>query len=133
MTYHKGSCLCGTVKFEVSGDFDSFYLCHCKYCQKDTGSAHAANLFSKTPQLTWLTGKEAVTSFTLPGTRHSKSFCKLCGSALPNIQTEGVLIVPAGCLDTEYSVVPTAHIFTSKKAAWDRALNEVPEFENLPE
>ncbi|WP_010322728.1 GFA family protein [Marinobacterium stanieri] len=133
MTYHKGSCLCGTVKFEVSGDFDSFYLCHCKYCQKDTGSAHAANLFSKTAQLTWLTGKEAVTSFTLPGTRHSKSFCKLCGSALPNIQAEGVLIVPTGCLDTEYSVAPTARIFTSRKAAWDRALNEVPEFENLPE
>lgn len=133
MTYHKGSCLCGTVKFEVSGDFDSFYLCHCKYCQKDTGSAHAANLFSKTAQLTWLSGADTLTSFTLPDTRHSKSFCKLCGSALPNIQVEGLIVVPAGCLDTEYSVVPTAHIFTSKKAAWDRALNEVPEFANLPE
>lgn len=132
MTYHKGSCLCGTVKFEVSGDFDSFYLCHCKYCQKDTGSAHAANLFSKTAQLTWLTGKEAITSFTLPGTRHSKSFCKLCGSALPNTQTEGVLVVPAGCLDTECTLAPTAHIFTSRKAAWDSQINEVPEFAQLP-
>lgn len=133
MTDHKGSCLCGTVKFEVSGDFDRFYLCHCRYCQKDTGSAHAANLFSQTAQLNWLTGAEAVTSFTLPGTRHSKSFCKLCGSALPNIQAEGVLVVPAGCLDTECALAPTAHIFTSRKAVWDRALDEMPEFENLPE
>lgn len=133
MTDHKGSCLCGTVKFEVNGDFDRFYLCHCRYCQKDTGSAHAANLFSQTAQLTWLTGAEAVTSFTLPGTRHSKSFCKLCGSALPNIQAEGLIVVPAGCLDTECTLAPTAHIFTSRKAAWDRALDEIPEFENLPE
>jgi hypothetical protein len=40
-----GSCLCGAVSFEVSGAFDSFFLCHCSRCRKDTGSAHAANLF----------------------------------------------------------------------------------------
>jgi hypothetical protein len=27
MTDHSGSCLCGTVRFEIHGDFDSFYLC----------------------------------------------------------------------------------------------------------
>ena len=51
MTDYVGSCLCGAVKFEVHGDFDSFYLCHCRYCQKDTGSAHAANLFSQSRQM----------------------------------------------------------------------------------
>jgi hypothetical protein len=133
MTYHLGSCLCGTVRFEVQGDFDSFYLCHCRHCQKDTGSAHAANLFSQSAKLSWQSGADAVTSFTLPGTRHSKSFCKLCGSALPNTQLAGVLVVPAGCLDTKVSKVPTAHIFTSRKAAWDQQFVAVPEFEDLPE
>ena len=132
MTDHAGSCLCGTVKFEVEGDFDSFYLCHCKHCQKDTGSAHAANLFSQSAKLHWLAGADAVTHFTLAGTRHSKSFCKLCGSALPNAQAAGLLVVPAGCLDSKISMVPTAHIFTSSKAAWDGALEEVPEFAGLP-
>ena len=133
MTKHEGSCLCGTVKFEVRGDFDSFYLCHCEYCQKDTGSAHAANLFSQSAKLVWQSGVDAVTSFTLPGTRHNKSFCKLCGSALPNTQVAGLLVVPAGCLDTEVSVLPTAHIFTSSRAVWDEAIGDVPEFEVLPE
>ncbi|WP_419307071.1 GFA family protein [Chromohalobacter israelensis] len=96
MTDHLGSCLCGTVKFEVHGQFDSFYLCHCVYCQKDTGSAYAANLFSQSAKLAWIAGVDAVTSFTLPGTRHSKSFCKLCGSALPSTQVAGLLVVPAG-------------------------------------
>lgn len=132
MTDYVGSCLCGAVKFEVHGDFDSFYLCHCRYCQKDTGSAHAANLFSQSARLVWLAGEEVVASYTLPGTRHQKCFCRTCGSAVPNTHIPGLLVVPAGCLDTELSREPTAHLFTSSRAAWDRALGNVPEFPGLP-
>lgn len=133
MTDHVGSCLCGTVRFKVEGEFDSFYLCHCQLCQKDTGSAHAANLFSSSAKLIWESGTDAVTSFALPGSRHNKSFCKLCGSALPNTQVAGLLVVPAGCLDTEITMLPTAHIFLSSKATWDGELGEVPKFEGLPD
>jgi hypothetical protein len=133
MTSHSGSCLCGTVSFKVEGDFDSFYLCHCQYCQKDTGSAHAANLFSHSANLVWQSGADAVTSFTLAGTRHNKSFCSMCGSPVPNTQITGLLVVPAGCLDTEITILPTAHIFVSSKAAWSEGSREVPKFEGLPD
>lgn len=133
MSDYFGSCLCGTVKFEIQGDFESFYLCHCQHCQKDTGSAHAANLFSQSAKLTWLSGADAVTSFTLPGTRHNKSFCKLCGSALPSTKLADLLVVPAGCLDTKISMSPTAHIFLSRKAAWEAELGEAQKFEELPD
>lgn len=132
MTRHEGSCLCGTVKFEVLGDFDSFYLCHCRHCQKNTGSAHAANLFSQSAELKWLAGESAVSSFTLPGTRHNKSFCKFCGSALPSADTAGLVVVPAGCLDTEVAMLPTARIFTSSRASWSDSISGAPEFEGLP-
>jgi hypothetical protein len=49
-----GSCLCGAVTFKVQGSFERFFLCHCSRCRKDTGSAHAANLFSTTARLEWL-------------------------------------------------------------------------------
>ena len=133
MTHCFGSCLCGNAAFEVQGNFDGFYLCHCKHCQKDTGSAHAANLFSKSAKLTWLAGFDSVTTFTLAGTCHKKSFCKVCGSALPSTHDAGLLVIPAGCLDTEVSISPTAHIFTSSKAVWDEGLGDVPGFEGLPE
>lgn len=132
MTEHSGSCLCGTVRFEIRGDFDRFYLCHCQHCRKDTGSAHAANLFSQSARLSWQSGADAVTSFALPGTRHCRSFCSSCGSALPDTQIPGLLVVPAGCLDTEITMVPTAHIFASSSAAWDAGLADVPMFEGLP-
>lgn len=133
MKNYFGSCLCGTAKFEVQGEFDSFYLCHCKHCQKDTGSAHAANLFSQSAKLKWLSGSDSVTTFTLSGTRHNKSFCRFCGSALPSTHEAGLLVVPAGCLDTEFSMSPTAQIFTASKAAWDRELRALPTFKGLPD
>lgn len=133
MANHLGSCLCGTVNFEVKGNFDSFYLCHCQHCQKDSGSAHAANLFSRSAELVWHSGADAVTSFKLPSTHHSKSFCKICGSALPNTHDTGLLVVPAGCLDSENTMLPTAHIFLSSKAAWDGELGEIPKFKGLPD
>lgn len=131
---HSGSCLCGTIKFEIKGDFESFYLCHCKHCQKDTGSAHAANLFSTSAKLNWIQGEADVKNFTLPSTRHSKSFCKQCGSALPGYQMDGkLLVVPAGSLDSQISLRPTAHLFDSSKAAWDQDLSSIKKFSRLPE
>ena len=72
-----GSCLCGTVQFQVSGAFESFFLCHCKRCRKDTGSAHAANLFSSKARLNWLAGQDSIRTYRLPETRHEKAsaFC----------------------------------------------------------
>ena len=78
----KGSCLCGAVSFRIDGAFEGFFLCHCQRCRKDTGSAHAANLFSTGATLTWLSGTDDVVVYDLPETRHGKSFCRKCGSAL---------------------------------------------------
>lgn len=128
-----GSCLCGEVRFEVEGEFERFYLCHCQHCRKDTGSAHASNLFSSSASLKWTSGEEKVRQFDLPGTRHSKSFCCVCGSALPMLQMDGVLlVVPAGSLNTEIHMIPDAHIFVSSRAGWDRALDELPTFDTFP-
>lgn len=133
MDVKTGSCLCGEIKFEIEGDFDSFYLCHCSRCRKDTGSAHAANLFSSSAKLKWISGEDKVSNFTLPSTQHTKSFCSICGSALPNIQMAGkLLVVPAGSLDSDVSISPNAHIFVSSKANWDKDLEMVPMIDKLP-
>jgi hypothetical protein len=130
---HSGSCLCGQIQYDIVGDFESFFLCHCKYCQKDTGSAHAANLFSSTATLKWLAGHDKVVVFNLPSTRHARSFCSLCGSAVPSQQFKGsLLVVPAGSLDSEVNIEPNAHLFVSSRANWDHELEHVPCYEGLP-
>tara|TARA_Y100000768_G_C23675920_1_gene539995 strand:- start:156 stop:563 length:408 start_codon:yes stop_codon:yes gene_type:complete len=128
-----GSCLCGKVKYEIEGEFQNFFLCHCKFCQKDTGSAHAANLFSTNSKLSWSSGKTSIKTFHLVNTRHVKSFCSECGSAVPSIQNEGELtVVPAGSLDTPIDIKPNAHLFIGSKAKWEENLEVLQAFEGLP-
>lgn len=130
---HSGSCLCGQVRFEIDGGFDRFYLCHCEHCRKDSGSAHAANLFSSTAILRWVSGEDAVRHFNLPSTRHSRAFCSVCGSALPMMQMNGtLLVVPAGSLNSRVDIRPSAHIYVASKASWDEALEKVPTFDGFP-
>jgi hypothetical protein len=132
-TRHHGSCLCGAVRFEVEGSFERFFLCHCSFCRRDTGSAHAANLFSNTAKLTWLAGADQVRTYNLPSTRHAKSFCATCGSALPRLHAGTTsLIVPAGSLESPVTIRPDAHIFVASRADWDRELETVPMVDRLP-
>ncbi len=128
-----GACQCGAVTFKISGNFDSFFLCHCSRCQKDTGSAHAANLFSLNATIAWLSGQECIKTYRIPNTRHEKSFCINCGSALPNAQQDdSLLVVPAGSLDSPVELRPIAHICCSSRAEWDLNLENIPKIDNLP-
>jgi hypothetical protein len=128
-----GACLCGTVRFQISGEFESFFLCHCSRCRKDTGSVHAANLFSSTATIAWLSGQDRIKTYQLPATRHIKSFCAECGSALPNVQSNGaLLVVPAGSLDSAIDIRPRAHIYFASRAEWDARLEDVPKIDGLP-
>ena len=134
MSNHLGSCLCGEVRFEITGDFERFFLCHCGRCRKDTGSAHAANLFSSTAKLRWLSGEDKIKTFRAPSTRHERSFCLACGSALPSVQMNGaLLVVPAGSLDSTIGIRPDAHICVASGASWARNLEDVPRIDGLPD
>ncbi|MBD3666563.1 MAG: GFA family protein [Kangiella sp.] len=127
-----GSCLCGKVEFDISDNFDSFYLCHCSRCRKATGTAHGANLFATKATLNWLTGQELVKTFNLPDTRFTKSFCTECGSPVPTEIKGKLVIVPAGCLDSSPSINPTAHIFCDHRATWEDKLSDTKRFSALP-
>lgn len=107
-----GQCLCQSIRYEITGSFNGFYLCHCKRCQHSSGSDHAANLFSSQATVNWIAGKEYLRHYHMAETAHQKSFCSLCGSPLPNYQSEyAIWLVPAGSLTTPAPILPTAHIF----------------------
>ncbi len=114
-----GSCLCGEIAFRCKNTFTNFHLCHCKQCQKITGSAHVSNLFTETDNISWLSGQENIVRYNVPQRSISNTFCKSCGSPIPYISTSGnALIVPAGCLDGEPNIQPQDNIFWAEKAAW---------------
>lgn len=128
-----GQCLCGAVQFCIAGTFERFFLCHCARCRKDSGSAHSANLFSSKAKVNWLSGAHNIKTFRLAGSRHIKSFCKDCGSALPVFQADpGLLVVPAGSLDSRIDIRPDAHICFSSRADWDSDLASIDRIDGLP-
>jgi hypothetical protein len=51
-----GSCLCGSVRFEVRQPYLRFAHCYCGRCRKATGSSHATNLYVAPPQFSWVSG-----------------------------------------------------------------------------
>jgi hypothetical protein len=129
----RGSCLCGAVKYEASGEPKRFVHCHCSRCRKATGTGHASNLFLQPGALKWLQGEEHVRAFKVPeATRFTNNFCANCGSRLPR-QAKGTdaVVIPAGSLDDDAPMMPQARIFSGSRASWscvDDQLAVYPEY-----
>ena len=126
-----GSCLCGSIKFEVSPPFAAFRYCHCSRCQKASGSAHAANVFVPEKQFKWFAGESLIKRFDLPGAkRFAVWFCPQCGTRVPHkIKTTENMLVPAGVLDANPGMRPENSIFWKSKAAWYVSPEEMPTFD----
>jgi len=121
-----GSCLCGTVSFNLNGELLRFYTCHCSRCQKETGSAFASNLFFPVESIEWISGHDDVTRYEHDEAQFFCSdFCSKCGSQVPYLSRNGEFhIVPAGSLDDEPEIHSSARIFWKDRPAWmDEALH----------
>lgn len=134
MALISGSCLCGAVTFSCENQFAQFYLCHCRQCQKASGSAHVANLFTDPANICWLTGADNVQRFDVPGRVISSAFCRSCGSPVPYPSLSGVsLVVPAGSLDGEPNLLPQGHIFWQEHSQWYESVAELPHIDRFPD
>lgn len=115
-----GACLCGQVKYRVTGPFEVFHICHCSQCRRSTGSAHASNIFTTEDRLEWICGQHLIKRYTPQQPNViSKSFCSHCGSLVPYTSLKsGKLIIPAGSLDTAPKIKPCDNIFWQDRASW---------------
>lgn len=130
----KGSCLCGSVKYEVTGEPKRFVHCHCSRCRKATGTGHATNLFLQPASLRWLGGEEHIHSFKVPeAKRFTNTFCATCGGRLPR-QMAGTdaVVIPAGSLDDEIPLKPEARIFHGSRASWSCEADSLPVYAEYP-
>ena len=130
---HSGSCLCGAVKYEVRGEFQSAVYCHCGRCRKASGSAFASNAVAATKDFVVVAGEDALGKFSTPAGVH-RYFCSKCGSPIISSRDSlpDVLRVRLGTLDTPVEKGPGAHIFVGSKAAWWEILDELPQHAERP-
>ncbi|HEX6259262.1 MAG TPA: GFA family protein [Woeseiaceae bacterium] len=128
-----GSCLCGAVRYTATGEVARFYHCHCSRCRKATGTGHASNMFLK-GGIVWESGEDQIASYKVPeAERFTNIFCRSCGSRVPrSIEKIGMVLIPAGSLDSEPGATPQARIFTAFRTAWSCDATALPEFSEHP-
>ena len=125
----RGSCLCGGVRFELSGWLSPIWMCHCSLCRKRSGAASNAKLLAPKANLTWLAGGDLLQVYTSPR-GWPTTFCRSCGSPAPQLHLGGgAYRVPAGSLDDDPGVRVESHIFVASKAPWDEIAGSAPQFQ----
>ena len=128
-----GSCLCGGVSFSIEGFVGPFELCHCKRCQKVSGSAFVSALVAESKGFKLISGSELIREFKAPLLLNPPAyivyFCGTCGSHLPDPHPMGQhMDVPAGLLDDDPVVFPDKHIYVDRKASWDEIADDIPQY-----
>jgi hypothetical protein len=115
-----GGCLCGAVRFEVTEPLVSSGYCHCKRCQRRTGTAAAVSGRIIPGSLRILSGEELIRSYDPPD-GFSKLFCSACGSALwsRHPTDHDVISVRLGAFDEDPGTRPSYHQFVAYAAEWE--------------
>ncbi len=116
-----GGCACGALRYELSAPPVMIYNCHCKNCQKITGSAFtvAATVFENA--LAFTKGAPRRTAWKADsGNERFGLFCGDCGSRIANGQTPsiGMLSLRAGTFDDTGWIEPVGDIWTKSAQGW---------------
>ncbi|MEO7634852.1 MAG: GFA family protein [Sphingomicrobium sp.] len=112
-----GGCLCGAVRYRVTGDPVAATLCHCSDCRRATGGVSVAwAVFEKTAVA--LEGEVREYSSS-PGIHWGS--CAACGSLITYRRDSRPthLDITAATLDDPAAVPPTVEIWVGEKCAWE--------------
>ena len=130
----EGRCLCGGVRFRVTGKLGPAGFCHCKQCQRASGSAFAANAPVRTRYFEITSGAELVSEYESSPAKF-RAFCRSCGSPLysrtdtdPEIRR-----IRLGTLDSDPERRPLAHFWVGSKAPWYEIHDALPQYLGGPD
>lgn len=131
----EGGCTCRTVRYRLVSRPLFVHCCHCRWCQRESGSAFALNAMIEAEFVTLVTGQpDIVVTPSHSGRGQKVARCPQCRVALwSNYAGAGDAIhfVRVGTLDQPDLLPPQVHIFTSSKQPWvilPAGVPAVPEF-----
>ncbi|KMQ51352.1 aldehyde-activating protein [Chitinispirillum alkaliphilum] len=131
----KGSCLCGQISFQLKSDPLFSALCHCKACQKSSGSAFSFVIGVKKSDLqlegTELKIYECTGDSGSPAYRH---FCANCGSIIYGQMKSqpDVVFLRAGLLDDLSGIKPKMNVYWRDHLPWLSDLTGIHSFDLMP-
>jgi hypothetical protein len=118
----EGSCTCGAIRYRLTSKPLFVHCCHCRWCQRETGSAFVINALIEADRVELLAGTpEIVPTPSNSGRGQKIARCPTCRVALwSNYAGAGdaVRFVRVGTLLEPDRLPPDIHIFTSSKQPW---------------
>ncbi|HBY7618204.1 TPA: S-(hydroxymethyl)glutathione synthase [Klebsiella pneumoniae] len=114
-----GSCLCGTIEFELTHKPAVFYRCHCSLCRKQSGVGYNLATLVKDSEFRWIKGENCIASWSKP-TGYRTDFCNVCGSTVPNsLRDVPYVWVPVGLIDERLEMECAGDFCTDDAMPWD--------------
>lgn len=121
---HKGSCLCGAVRFEVACELPQPSACHCTQCRKHSGHFEASTDVPRSAVT--VHGRENVKWYRIENVQ--RGFCSICGSSLfwDPVDKDWTSIA-MGAFDGPTNTHLKNHIFTSDKGNYYDITDDLPQ------
>jgi hypothetical protein len=129
-----GGCLCGKVRYSANVEPAFIGVCHCRDCQKFTGSAFATVVAVPKDSLS-IQGR--LTTYSKPGDTGQaleRRFCPECGSGIVDEAAvmPGVVMINVGTLDDSSWVKPAMQIYCDSAQSWVHLGGEMQRFPKMP-
>ena len=137
MTTLVGGCLCGAIRYEVSGGPVTSYFCHCRDCQFITGGSPNSAMYVPEATLTITTDCEpkSYSSMSDVGTQVTRFFCGQCGTPLygESEMFAGSVVLKVGSLDDPGVFKPTMNVWVSSAQPWHGIDSGLPSYAKSPD
>ena len=129
-----GGCFCGSVKYQVDGDLQTMYCCHCSRCRKMSGASFTTNAIVAFDDFSITDGQENLAIFQ--NGDHSRHHCSKCYGWLyvSSIAYAGIIFFPCGTLNQSPGKEIDYHVHVGSKASWTHINDDKPQFQGaLPD
>ncbi|MFV0295697.1 MAG: GFA family protein [Hyphomicrobiaceae bacterium] len=132
--FAKGRCLCGSVVFSVRAGPVMTGQCHCKDCQRASGTGHMSLAFFKADDVMITRGTARFAVKADSGNTVERAFCPKCGSRMfaQNSSRSGVIGIAVGAMDNSDWFKADRIVYTKDQPPWDLTATDIPRFEKMP-
>ncbi|MEQ8692341.1 MAG: GFA family protein [Pseudomonadales bacterium] len=135
MKEYEGGCHCGSVRYRCANSPELTFYCHCRDCQRTTGSPFSMELMIAKEGFHLQGEMEAYVITGDSGKPVTRWFCSACGSGiyLEADSDPDSLFLKVGSLDDASWVQPEMHIYTAAKQPWTKIDDGLPQYEGMPD
>ncbi len=120
-----GGCLCGAIRYEVTPTKSENWYCHCRMCQRWTGSVVATDAIVSRADFRITKGEPR---FYASSSFAERGFCSDCGSPMIFRATKDDWVsIQTGTLDDPEVAPPSGHYGIEGKISWHLIDDELPQ------